>query len=199
MAAIALVLLVVADAGPAVRAAYGIGTRLDTLALFAGMGWGACCTALVGQNLAVRKIPEARDVINTSVILNIVMMSAAGAVYWIFPESLVRLFALSTKEEASMGATIEAVRYLRIGVFSYPGLAVCVVVAHALNGAGSVKTPLLIDAVGLLLVQIPAVWIAHRTWGIEAAWWALVASHSAIALVYYVVYRAGAWERKRLN
>jgi len=200
MAAIALVLLVIAPYGAVEKAAFGVGTRLDTLALFAGLGWGAACAALVSHGIGRGKLNLVRLIARDSAVLNCAMMSVAGACYFVFAPELVKLFSLRSDVPVEPAVMAAGVQYLRISALSYPGLALCVVWAHAMNGVGSVKTPLLLDFVGLLLIQVPLVWILSATGlGIRGAWWGLVASHSLLALIYYLVFRHGAWERKRLR
>ncbi len=199
MTALLIVLLVVAPFGVETKAAFGIGTRLDTLALFAGFGWGAACAALVSHCLAQGRLDDARKVTRDSAILNVMTMAVAATFYYAFAEELIRLFSLSVSDDTPPGVIREGAIYLRVSVFAYPALALSVVWAHALNGAGSVKTPLLLDAVGLLAIQVPLTWYLSRTeLGPAGAWWALVISHSLLASVYYLVFRSGRWERKRL-
>lgn len=197
MFSVLFVLFLIADFGPAAKAAYGIGSRLDTLALFAGFGWGGACAALVGHCLARGQIRAARRYTAWAAILNVATMSAAGVVYWLFPEFLINVFSLGVGTDDLTTMLEQGTLYLRIGVLSYPGFALSVVWSHAFNGTGSVKTPLLIDAVGLLLLQIPLVWLMKESpLGIEGAWWGLVISHSVIAFGYFLVFRHGAWERR---
>ncbi len=200
MAAIAAVMLVIAPAGESEQAAYSVGTRLDVLALFAGLGWGAACAALVSHEIGRGSCEAVRRVTRDAAIVNTAMMSLLAAIYWVFAEGLIQLFSLGKGERLSDVEIAAGVRYLRISVFSYPGLALSVVWSHALNGAGSLKTPLIVDTVGLLVLQVPLAWWLSRTGlGVSGAWWALVISHSLIALVYYLAFRRGAWERKRLR
>lgn len=200
MAAIAAVMLVIAPFGDAEKAAYSVGTRLDTLALFAGLGWGAACAALVSLGIGRGALNIVRRVTSHSAVLNVAMMSAAGLLYFVFAPELIRLFSLSEGRSLLPQDVAAGTRYLRISVFSYPGLALCVVWSHALNGAGSFKTPLLLDVVGLLVLQVPLAWVLTSVFHDAAgAWWALVVSHSALALVYYLVFRRGSWEKKRVR
>lgn len=197
MFSVLFVLYLIADFGPAAKAAYGIGSRLDTLALFAGFGWGGACAALVGHCLARGQVASARRYTTWAAILNVLTMSVAGACYWLFPEPLINVFSLGVDKVDLTQMLDQGTRYLRIGVLSYPGFALSVVWSHAFNGAGSVKTPLAIDAIGLLLLQIPLVWLMKESsLGIDGAWWGLVISHSLIALGYFLVFRHGAWERR---
>ncbi len=199
MAAMLLVLLVVSPFGPSVKAAFGIGTRLDMLAVFAGLGWGGACAALLGQRVARGRIQSARLVAAQSAVLNVVTMTLAGALYYVLAAPLIRLFSLSVEGPLDPTAVQEGVDYLRIVVLSYPAYALAIVWAHGLNGAGSVKTPMAIDAIGLLLVQVPLAWWWSARHGVQGAWWALVVSQVVMAFAYWIVFRRGAWERKRLR
>ena len=198
MAAITGVMLVIAPFGESELAAFSVGTRLDTLALFGGLGWGAACAALVSHGVGRGAVGEVRGVTAHAALLNAAMMTLAGVAYFVLAPHLIQLFSLGEGRSLSPADLDAAVRYLRIAVFAYPGLALSVVWSHALNGAGSLKTPLVIDTVGLLVVQVPlAWWLSTTRFGVSGAWWALVASHSLLALVYYLAFKHGAWERKR--
>ena len=198
MAAITAVMLVIVPFGESQQAAYSVGTRLDTLALFAGLGWGAACAAMVSHGIGRGSGEGVRRIARDAAILNVSMMSLVAVLYFVFAEELVRLFSLGEGERLSAQDLAAGTRYLRIAVFAYPGLALSVVWSHALNGAGSLKTPLLIDTVGLLVLQVPlAWWLSTTRLGIDGAWWAIVFSHSLLAFVYYLAFRRGAWERKK--
>lgn len=200
MAAMLLVLLVVSPFGAPVKAAYGICTRLDTLAVFCGLGWGGACAALLGQRVARGRIRSARLIAAQSAVLNVVTMTLLGVLFYVFSEQLIRLFSLSVSGDVDAESVEVGTVYLGIVVLSYPGYALSIIWAHVLNGAGSVKTPLAIDAAGLLLVQVPlAWWLSTTDLHERGAWWALVVSQTLIALVYWLVFRGGAWERKRLR
>jgi putative MATE family efflux protein len=200
MVAMLALLLVVSPFGSSVKAAFGVGTRLDTLATFAGLGWGGACAALLGQRLAQNRIADARRVALQSAVLNVITMTLLAAAFYVWAEPLIRLFSLSVEGPVDPDSVAEGKAYLRIVVFSYPFYALTIVWCHALNGAGSVKTPLLIDALGLIVIQIPLAWWWSST-GLEetGAWWAMVVSQIAMALVYWLVFRGGAWEKKRLR
>lgn len=201
MAAMLLILLVVSPFGASVKAAYGICTRLDTLAVFCGLGWGGACAALLGQRVARGRIRAARLIAGQSAVLNVVTMTLLGFVFYTFSEPLIRLFSLSVSGDVDPHSVADGTTYLGIVVWSYPGYALCIIWAHVLNGAGSVKTPLAIDTGGLLLLQVPLAWWLgiKMELGPRGAWWALVVSQSSMALVYWLVFRGGAWERKRLR
>jgi putative MATE family efflux protein len=192
--------------GEEAHAAFGVGIRLDMFALFAGFGWGAAASTMVGQCLG-RNLPD-RASRGTwfSSMLNVLMMSVVGAAYFVFAAFLLRFFGANPelldlgRADARYDEVIRiGVRYIRVVVFSYPFVAASVVLSQALNGAGSTKTPLAIDVVGLLLVQIPVAWLLAQTaLGLEGIWYAIVGSNVLMALVYVYVFRVGRWKHKKL-
>jgi putative MATE family efflux protein len=195
-----------AGLGAEAHAAFGIGIRLDMFAIFAGFGWGAAASTMVGQSLG-RGIPDrAERGTWFAAILNMICMSAAGAAYFVWAAFLLRFFGADPEmlglgeADASYGETIRiGVVYVRVIVFSYPFVAVAVVLSQALNGAGSTKTPLAIDAVGLLLIQIPVAWaLAQTALGLKGIWYAIVGSNALMAFVYVVVFRVGRWRHKKI-
>jgi Na+-driven multidrug efflux pump len=188
------------------QAAFGVGIRLDLLAVFAGLGWGAAASTLVGQNLGKKRPDRAEKATWVALWLNLAMMSAVGAAYFLNSEWLIRFFGDDKEivEVAGAGSFDRVValgsEYLRIVVFSYIFIAASVVLAHALNGAGSTKTPLLIDVVGLLLIQLPLAYYLSRqpSLGLRGVWYAIVASNAFIALLFFVWFKVGRWKTKEL-
>ena len=200
LSSVICILFVISQFGQAAKAAFGIGSRLETLALFAALGWGGACAPLLGMCVARDDFAGARKVTRQAAVYCVITMAIAGAAYAAFPAAVIRVFSLSVEEQDLASTIAHGTDFLRISVLSYPAVALAVVWSHALNGAGSVKTPLLIDAAGLLLLQVPLAFVlASTSLEVEGAWWALVISHYVIALVYFLVFRAGAWERKRLR
>ena len=85
-------------------------------------------------------------------------------------------------------------------VFSYVFIALSMVLSQSLNGAGSTKTPMLIDIIGLLFVQIPLALYLSRNLGLglTGIWYAIVASNVFIAVLYVVIFKLGRWKKKEL-
>jgi MATE family, multidrug efflux pump len=194
------------EASKEAQAAFGVGTRLDMFAIFAGFGWGAAASTLVGQCLG-RKMPERAERGSWfAALLNMTGMTIIGAAYFVWAAFLLRflgsdpeLIELGQADASYADAIRIGVVYMRAVVFSYPFMAVAVVLSQALNGAGSTKTPLAIDAVGLLLLQIPLAWgLANTSLGLEGIWYAIVASNVLMAIVYVIVFRVGRWKLKEL-
>jgi putative MATE family efflux protein len=194
------------DAVKESQAAFGLGMRLDMFAIFAGIGWGAAASTLVGQCLGRNMPDRAARGSWFAALLNMGGMTLIGAAYFVWAVFLLRFFGPDPEliEVGPADATYaDAIRigvvYMRAVVFSYPFVAVAVVLSQALNGAGSTKTPLAIDAAGLLLVQIPLAWgLANTSLGLKGIWYAIVASNVLMAIVYVIVFRVGRWKQKEL-
>jgi len=195
--------------GHTAQAAFGVGLRLDLFAIFSGFGWGAAASTLVGQNLGRRRPDRAAQATWVSVVLNVIMMTGIGILYFIFAPDLIRFFGADREifdPGAAMAlggfdAVVEAgTTYLHIIVFSYVFVAVSLVLAQALNGAGSTRTPMVIDAAGLLGLQLPLAWYLSRDagFGLAGVWYAVVISNAVIAVVYVIWFRLGHWKRKEL-
>jgi putative MATE family efflux protein len=196
--------------GKTAQAAFGVGLRLDLFAIFAGFGWGAAASTLVGQNLGRGQPRRAEKSTWIAVWLNVIMMGGIGVAYYLFAPFLIRFFGSDRSildvgvgafanggfgEVVAVGTT-----YIHIVVFSYMFLAVSLVLAQALNGAGSTRTPMIIDTVGLLLLQLPAAFFLSRRTdlGLEGVWYAIVGANAVMSVMYVLVFRLGRWKRKEL-
>jgi len=182
----------------------GLCLRLEMVAVFLGLGWGAAATGIVGQNLGARRVRRAHVATWILVGYATLTMSIAGACLWMFRESL---FAGIGPEIAEEGMS-RGIDYLRITIPFYPVMAFAFVISRALNGAGSTKAPMFIDLFLYLLV-LPPLACALSGVGVfglwqsdvrspEGVWWAAVATHCAAAVAYALVWHRGHWRRKKL-
>jgi Na+-driven multidrug efflux pump len=183
------------------QAAFSVGLRLDSLALFSGIGWGAAAATFVGQSLGRGLRERAVQAAWIALGLNMAMMLLFAVGYGIFPDALLRLMGFDVTGEA------EAVRrigrtYLYVASSGFVFLAVAVVLSQALAGAGATKFPLLVDFVGYGVIGIPLTWwatVRAGEWGLRGLWLATVAIHLLAAVAYLLWFRFGAWARKEIR
>jgi putative MATE family efflux protein len=182
------------------QAAFGVGLRLDTLALFAGFGWGAAAATFVGQSLGRGQPERAVRASWIALGLNLAMMVGFAAVYVLFPDALLRLMGFGVSTDP---ATLELGRtYLYVSSAGYVYLAVATVVSQALAGAGATKFPLLIEVVFYGAIGYPlTAWAAGQadTYGLRGLWLVGVILHFTVAVAYVVWFRTGRWLRKELS
>jgi len=189
----------------AVQAALAVGFRLDLLATFTATGWGGGAAAMVGQALGAGLHKRAEHAGWLAAGLNAAMMWGIGIVFYLYTPWFVSAFGKDPEvspEFASMHAI--AVDYLRIAVFGYGFAGIGITLAQALNGAGSTKMPLFLDALCFLGVQIPAAYymgMHHEELGIDLThlWWVLNGVIASAAFLYVFVWWRGAWKQKEVQ
>lgn len=130
--------------------ALGIVFRLETMALFIGLGWGSAAQTFIGQNLGATNTERAKSSGWYAAGFNAVTMALLALVYWTFGKPLVGLF----DDEPEVVAM--ALDYFRWVGLSYVGLGTGVVLGSAIQGAGATRQALLLDAAVVLLLQLPA-------------------------------------------
>ena len=87
--------------------------------------------------------------------------------------------------------------YLDIMIPIYPFIGAALVLARGLNGATSTKTPMAIDMVIGVLIQIPcALWWGALI-GPRGVWYAAAFGHVISVLIYVVVFCGGRWKKKK--
>jgi len=197
----------VADAVTNAQAAFGIGLRLDSLALFSGFGWGAAAATLVGQNLGRGRVDRAVRASWIALGLNMAMMCVFAATYVLFADFLLGLMGFDVGVGTAASANADIVHalgrtYLYVASSGFVFLAVAVVLSQALAGAGATKFPLLIEVVAYGAIGYPlTAWAADNAgrFGLRGLWLAAVAIHLAVAIVYVLWFRFGSWARKEIR
>jgi putative MATE family efflux protein len=187
------------------QAAFGVGLRLDSLALFGGFGWGAAAATFVGQNMG-RGLHE-RAVRSTWIALglNMMMMLLFAGAYVLFAEPLLGVmgFDVGVGEDMDVQQVRDIGRtYLYVSSAGYVFLAVAVVISQALAGAGATKFPFVLETLAYGVIGYPLTgWVAARTdqFGLRAFWAVAVALHLAVAIAYVIWFRHGRWLKKEIS
>lgn len=190
--------------GTAMHAALAVGFRLDLLAIFTGAGWGAASAAMVGQALGGGLRSRAARAGWWAAAINALMMAGIALLYFRYASELITFFSEDPAENAGFAFMhLLGVEYIRITVTAYVFAAVAITLAQALNGAGSTKTPLLLDSL-VLAIQLPIaahVCLSHAEHGYTRStlWWSLVLTAVIGAALYIVVWRRGHWKDKKIQ
>jgi putative MATE family efflux protein len=171
--------------------ALGIVFRLETMALFVGLGWGSAAQTFVGQNLGARNEQRAALSGWMAAFYNLCAMTVLMVVYRMLGLPVVRFFDEDPRVvEVALG-------YLNVVAPSYLALGVGIVLGSAMTGAGATRTTMLIDLGVILGFQLPlaiaAVTLERPT---EMRLWLVVAATNFLgAIVYVVNYRRGTYMR----
>jgi putative MATE family efflux protein len=174
--------------------AYSICLRLETMALFVGMGWGAAASSFVGTNLGAGFPERAKRAGLVAAAYNLVMMLALGLLYIRYSDAILGFFD-STPAVLQVGR-----EYLGIVALSYAFLGVGVVLSQAMTGAGATLSSLVLDGVLLLGIILPTAYVVAATLDLprENLFWVIALGNVGSALAYVGYYATGAFLRKQV-
>ena len=167
--------------------ALGIVFRLETMALFVGLGWGSAAQTFVGQNLGAKNPERARQSGWYAAAFNAAMMGALAICYVVYGERIVGFFDSDPKVLAP------ALSYLEWVGPSYVGLGIGIVLGSAIQGAGASLRALALDSAVIAGFQLPtSVLIVLSRGSTYVGVWKIVAlTYFLFAIVYVFSYRRG--------
>jgi putative MATE family efflux protein len=174
--------------------AFGIVFRLETMALFIGLGWGSAAQTFVGQNLGAANPQRAKLSGYYAALFNSVMMAALALVYRLYAERVIGFFD-HRPEVLEVG-----VRYVRLVGWSYVCLGIGIVLGSAIQGAGATKLTLRLDTLVVFAFQLPTSLIAVMGLGMgyERLCQIVALTYFAFAVVYILNYRRGTFLKTQL-
>jgi Na+-driven multidrug efflux pump len=167
--------------------ALGIVFRLETMALFVGLGWGSAAQTFVGQNLGAGHERRAAQSGWYAAFYNLAAMALLVLAYRRFGASLVTFFDEDPRVvEMALG-------YLAVVAPSYPALGLGIVLGSAMTGAGATRITMFIDLAVILAFQLPFAVAATSFGGASETrlWLAVAVTNVLSAAVYAISYRKG--------
>ncbi len=182
---------IVAVFGTAALSAYGIVGRLETVAIMPVLGIATATAVVVGQNLGAEKPERAEEGVKLSALMNGGFMAVMGAIFYIAAPAIVEIF------DPSGASTAIGVSYMRTVAPFYVAMAVAIILAFALNGAGDTKKPMYATLFSMVLIQIPLAYILPDLLGIgiEGVWLAMICGITLQLGILFTMYRHGGWKR----
>jgi Na+-driven multidrug efflux pump len=171
--------------------ALGIVFRLETMALFVGLGWGSAAQTFVGQNLGATNAERAKSAGWYAAFFNACMMAGLAIIYRSFGPAIIGFF------DANAEVISAGMEYFRWVGPSYVALGVGIVLGSAIQGAGATRQALLLDTSVVLLFQLPlslvAVLSPHPS--VATLWQVVALTYLTFALVHVWSYRRGRFLR----
>jgi putative MATE family efflux protein len=147
-------------------AAHTIAGNIETFSYMPGYGLAIAATTLVGQSIGARRTKEAYEYGMLTTWVAVVFMSLIGVILFFLSPWFATWFT-TDKNAVDMVATA-----LRIDAFAQPALAVGLVLAGALQGAGDTKSPMYSTAIGMWVIRVLGVYILgiQLEMGIAGVW-----------------------------
>jgi putative MATE family efflux protein len=171
--------------------ALGIVFRLETMALFIGLGWGSAAQTFVGQNLGAAQPERAKASGYYAALFNALMMALLALAYRRWAPHIIGFF---DNEPEVLAAGTSYVRWIG---WSYVGLGVAIVLGAAMQGAGATRQTLRLDSLVIFALQLPLSLIAVFALGgsYERLWQVIAFTYFCFAIVYLFNYRRGTFLR----
>ena len=198
LARVAPVILLTRFAGriagnPAITA-LGVTTRLDTMVLFASIGFASAATAVAGRNIGAGRPERARRAGMQAGMQAVVLAAAMIGVLAFFAPVLIDLFI----DDVEIAVRDAGTGYLRMAAWGHPLAAFCIAVAGAVNGSGRTIQPMLLDLAGLFLLFLPAgamLLAFAQEPGLPALWGIVVVTQGVLLCGYLLCLRRRGWTR----
>jgi putative MATE family efflux protein len=165
--------------GTDVYAAHVLAGNIEIFSYMPGYGLAVAATILVGQNLGANRREDAYNFGILTTGIAVVFMSVVGIMLYFFSPMAAAWF---TDQDDVVRMVTTA---LRIDAFAQPFLAIGLVVAGALQGAGDTKGPMYSTAIGMWLIRVVGVYVLclYLEMGIAGVWLSI-----AVDLVVRAIY-----------
>ncbi len=135
--------------GTAVYAAHQVGLAIEAFSFMPGYGIAVAAATMVGQNLGAGRFDHARISAYEAKRLAVVLMAAMGLLFFFFPYALLRTFT-NDPEVIKYG-----ILYMKIVAFAQIPLAITMVVAGSLRGAGDTGFIMFATIAGMWFIRLP--------------------------------------------
>lgn len=189
-----IMLKLAAPYGDSMLATMGIGSRIDVFIMMIGWAISSSVAVMVGHNLGAKEPARAEASVITGLKLYTACTFTFFMICYFFSEMVAKVF---TSDPAAAGYVV---KYLKTVAPFYLLMGVGLMTGAAFNGSGATKTPLVINAVANLLIQVPLAFILTRipSIGARGIFIATAAVFTFQGIVGWVMYRQGKWKEKKI-
>ncbi|HTU25927.1 MAG TPA: MATE family efflux transporter [Pirellulales bacterium] len=177
-------------------AAHGVALRLESIAYLPGSAFEVAAGTMAGQFLGAGDRRRAIHSVLAASTCGTALMILAASILYFRAEPLVDLF-LGANQEA---VAVVAAPLLRIVALAVLPLGLVMVLTGALRGAGDTRWPLVFTLIGFLGVRFPVAWLLSFAWGwgIDGAWYAIMADLTVRAALFCGRFAHGGWQRVKV-
>jgi putative MATE family efflux protein len=173
-------------------AAFGVGLRVEQIALLPSIGVYLSILALVGQNYGAQKMDRIEESLKIGMRISLSIMTLGAIAEYFFPEILLRIFT-NDKAVIAYGST-----YLRVAAlisWSYVIASNCIA---TLQGMHQPYFAIGVSLFRQFLARMVAFWavLAYTSWGINGIWWSIFVINW-VAAAYTVWYTRRSLEKLR--
>jgi putative MATE family efflux protein len=185
--------IIVSSLGTVAYAAHQIALNAESLSFMPGFGFALAATTLVGQALGAGDTEEAGRSGWQAAKLAALIMGAIGVLFFLFPSKFVSIFT-PDKDVIANSAQV-----LRIVAIAQPFLALNMVLAGGLRGAGDTRTIMFITGIGVCGVRLVLAYtLVSLGYGLVGAWVAMVVDLIMRSCFLLWRFHHGGWKHIRV-
>lgn len=174
----------VATYGTHAVAAYGVGSRLEPLALIVIMALTASLPPFVGQNFGAKKFERIEEALKKSIFFVIAWQLVVYVMLVLLAKPISQIFS----DDLNVQTIIQT--FLYILPISYTGLGICLVSTSTMNALHLPKYSLFVNILRLFILYIPMAWIGHLYFGLNGIFWGCALANILIGMyVFWMFYR----------
>jgi len=172
----------VAQYGTTAIAAYGVGSRLEPLALIVVMAFTASLPPFVGQNHGAGEHKRIEEALVKSMQFIMIWQLLVYVAMALLAEPISLLFS----DDADVREVIKI--FIYILPISYFGLGFSLVTTATINSLHKPRISLLINALRLFILYVPLAWIGNHYWGLTGLFWGCAMANLLVGLTVMLLF-----------
>ena len=179
------------------QAAYTICyVQLFSVVTWTGFGLRAACATVMGQNMGAGKNERGKQAVYVGAGLGFLWAAAFGALFWIFPDTLLGFFFVEDVLVLDIGSSL-----LHFLTFSGVFIAVTLAFTGGLQGAGDTRKPMYIAFISqiVVLLGVCAVYESMGRLSTNVIWTAILVSHMSRLTLTYIMFARGKWDNIKVE
>jgi len=179
---------IVGGFGTAAIAAFGVGVRLESLAIMPAIGLSTAVTPFIGQNLGAGKLKRAKKSIMLASVAVIGFMGMFSLIWYFGPSILYSPFT-QNPDVMSIG-----INYLQIIAAGYIFMGLSFIINAAFQGSGHTRLQLFVNSTRWIIVVAIAFMLVD-IFGLSGIWIGFPIGNFAGFIVALLLYKSGLWMR----
>lgn len=171
--------------GPAAIAAHRIGIDMEAVAFLPALGFGQAATTIVGQRLGAKDEKGARQAGWMTTWIAVGFMTILGLSFYLFSRQWIAIF---TNDPA---VRVLGIKFCTVAAAIQIPLALALVLAGALRGAGETRWVMGVPVLGGWIVRLPLSYLFGYTFGfgLMGIWWSMLGDWVTRALALAFKFR----------
>lgn len=171
------------------------GLRIEAIIYLPAFALNMAASVLVGQNLGAGNTNRAENLGWKIALSGVILMSLMAVVTFIWAE---KFAAILTKNPEVLE---ETTRYLRINMLSEPFMALSVVLAGGLQGAGDTKGTMWVIIIAMWVIRLPLAYFFSLilNYGATGVWVAMVISMTVQGILMTWRFHKGHWKELKTD